>query len=287
MEETMQALQRSARDWERNAKSNALWAVLTDNGRKSDGWDVDEFFATGRAEVRTVMGRLIDLGVFPSPSGSFLDFGCGVGRATRALMEYFAEGYGFDISETMIAMARKYSAEDRRKARYVVNPNGNLRVLANDSIDLVYSHIVLQHVPASYQPGFIVEFMRVLKPGGMAVFQIPTATVEPATGKGLRATKRMLHRILPRAALTHVKRALGKDASTATVSMDMNICSEETIRWIIVRNRCVLLDAPFTNSTDVNHRGRIRFMSREEALAEINEGRTESPYLSQFFFVRK
>ncbi|MDE1985072.1 MAG: class I SAM-dependent methyltransferase [Alphaproteobacteria bacterium] len=283
----MASLQRSAREWENNAQSNALWAVLTDNRKKAQSWDEGEFFATGREEVRIVMRRLQQLGLAQSAGGCFLDFGCGVGRVTRALMEYFADGTGIDVSQTMIDRAREYAAADPHQARYIVNAHGDLGMVISGSIDFVYSHIVLQHIPASCQRKFIGEFLRILKPGGVAAFQIPTANLEGAWSRRLRRAKKILHRVMPESAIVSVKRAFGKDASTAMVSMDMNICSEEAISAIVDRNRCVLLDAPFTNSTDKSHRGKIRFMDRNEARVEILKGMTDSPYLSQFFFIRK
>ena len=283
----MGTLARTEMEWERNARSNALWAVLTDDRQKRQSWDVVDFFETGRAEVRLVFAHLLKLGVPPNPAGRFLDFGCGVGRVSRVLMDYFAEGHGIDISKTMIDQAKSYSANDARQANYIVSSRDDLSVCASDHFDFVYSHIVLQHVPASCQPVFIQEFIRILKSGGVAAFQIPTATVESANRRRLRALKRTLHRVLPAGTVAQIKRAFGKNASTAAVSMDMNICPEGVIRSIVERNNCVLLDAPYTNSTDTNHGGRIRFMSREQALAEIANGTTDSPYLSQFFFVLK
>jgi|HubBroStandDraft_5_1064220.scaffolds.fasta_scaffold99180_2 2-polyprenyl-3-methyl-5-hydroxy-6-metoxy-1,4-benzoquinol methylase len=283
----MARLARTETEWERNARSNALWAVLTDDSQKSQQWNVVDFFATGRAEIRLVREHLLKLGVSLDQGGRFLDFGCGVGRISRVLSDYFAEGYGVDISRTMIEQAKAFAAKDENRANYLTNTREDLSVFASNSFDFVYSHIVLQHVPARSQPKFIEEFIRVLKPGGVAAFQIPTASVDTPTGRTVRNAKRMLRRVLPASAVGAAKRILGRDSVTAAVAMDMNVCTELMIRAIIARHRCVLLDAPYTNSTDRNHGGRIRFMSREEALADIAGGKTDSPYLSQFFFVLK
>ncbi len=283
----MPNLARTETEWERNARSNALWAVLTDDRQKSQHWNVVDFFATGRAEIRLIQEHLLKLGVSLNPTGRFLDFGCGVGRISRVLSEYFEDGYGLDISRTMIEQAEAFAAKDERRARYLRNSRDDLTMFASNEFDFVYSHIVLQHVPARCQPKFVEEFIRVLKPGGIAAFQIPTATVEGTAGRTVRSAKRLARRILPARAVGAVKRALGREVSTAGVAMDMNLCPELMVKAIIARNRCVLLDAPYTNSTDKNHGGRIRFMSRQEAMAEIADGKTDSPYLSQFFFILK
>lgn len=54
------------------------------------------------------------------------------------------------------------------------NPDKNLGLLKDQSVDFVYSNIVLQHMPDTDQIGFIREFCRVLKPGGTLVFQTPS-----------------------------------------------------------------------------------------------------------------
>ena len=42
---------------------------------------------------------------------------------------------------------------------------------------LVYSNIVLQHIHPHYSKQYLKEFLRVLKPGGMLVFQLPSEVV--------------------------------------------------------------------------------------------------------------
>jgi ubiquinone/menaquinone biosynthesis C-methylase UbiE len=39
--------------------------------------------------------------------------------------------------------------------------------------DLVYTMIVLQHMPQTFQREYVREFFRVLKPGGVAMFEMP------------------------------------------------------------------------------------------------------------------
>ena len=69
-----------------------------------------------------VFERLDKLGIRPDPGGKFLDFGCGVGRISRVLMQHFSEGFGIDVSETMIEKAKAFSASDPGQARYIKIP---------------------------------------------------------------------------------------------------------------------------------------------------------------------
>jgi SAM-dependent methyltransferase len=261
--------------------------VLSDRGKEEQYWDAQEFFETGRVEVSVVMDRLATLKALPDPRGAFLDFGCGVGRVSRVLMDYFLTGYGIDISPTMIERAKQYCASDRRKPVYIVNEHEHLKLLPSDSIDFVYSHIVLQHLPRPLQPVFVSEFLRVLRPGGIAAFQVPTADLETWMGRRVKNAKRAVRSVLSQESTRRIKRMLGRSDATAGVVMDMNVLPENEVRAIIVRSGCSLLAAPFTNSTDSNHRGRIQFMTRDQALRYAETGQSDSRLLSQFFFVRK
>ena len=46
---------------------------------------------------------------------------------------------------------------------------------ADASIGLVFSHIVFQHMPRNVTSSYFAEVMRVLRPGGDFVFQMPEA----------------------------------------------------------------------------------------------------------------
>ena len=55
-----------------------------------------------------------------------------------------------------------------------MNTDDDLRQFATDSFDLVYSWIVLQHLPPRIATRYISEFARVIRPGGLACFQLPS-----------------------------------------------------------------------------------------------------------------
>jgi ubiquinone/menaquinone biosynthesis C-methylase UbiE len=58
---------------------------------------------------------------------------------------------------------------------FVVNVATDLSVFADGSFDFVYSNIVLQHVPDRRAiESYIGEFCRVLRPGGLLIFQLPS-----------------------------------------------------------------------------------------------------------------
>ncbi|HEX6021221.1 MAG TPA: class I SAM-dependent methyltransferase, partial [Solirubrobacter sp.] len=134
-----------AQDWNELAELDPHWAILTASGKRFGGWDTDEFFATGTAEAKAFMARAEELGL-PQARGRALDFGCGLGRMTRALAAHFDECVGIDIADEMIRGAREANA-DIPNITFEVNQATDLRRFEDASFDLVYSMIVLQHVP--------------------------------------------------------------------------------------------------------------------------------------------
>ena len=157
------------RDWEELAEVDPLWAVLSDPERRGGRWQLDEFLATGEADADRVLRVADELGR-PARRARALDFGCGVGRVTRALAGRFEEALGVDVSPRMVAQARELHA-DVPNCRFET-----IEELENASYDLVYSRIVLQHLPRARDAlGYIEDFLRAVRPDGLVVFQLPDA----------------------------------------------------------------------------------------------------------------
>jgi SAM-dependent methyltransferase len=166
------SLDRHRQDWEHLAETDPLWAILTVPGRKGGRWDVDEFFATGEAEVAHVASVAENLGR-PARRARALDFGCGVGRLTRALGTRFDTAIGIDISAGMVEQARRLN-QAFPACEFRVNASPDLAALESDSFDVVYSSIALQHIPTVPEiERYVTEFLRVARPDGLVVFGLP------------------------------------------------------------------------------------------------------------------
>jgi SAM-dependent methyltransferase len=160
------------RNWERLGEDDALWAILTDPGKRGRRWSLDEFLETGRAEVARVIAYLGE--VAPTcPRRRAMDFGCGIGRVTRPLAAHFQEVTGVDVSSAMVRRAESLTGDGAR-CRFVVNAAPDLRMFGDEAFDFVYSRIVLQHIPPALVRGYLPEMLRVLAPGGVLLFQLPT-----------------------------------------------------------------------------------------------------------------
>lgn len=168
---TLKELQR---DWEDLGEMDPLFAILTDPSRKNGKWDIGDFFRSGEREIEGVMAATQQLS-HPLEWQIALDFGCGVGRLTRALSVHFQQCYGIDISASMIAQAAKLNVA-LPACTFAVNSEANLAIFPGDHFDLVYSNLVLQHIPdKAIITAYVSEFVRVLKPGGLLAFQVPSS----------------------------------------------------------------------------------------------------------------
>ncbi|MGD0279336.1 MAG: class I SAM-dependent methyltransferase, partial [Smithella sp.] len=83
------SIQKYAGEWEQNAEADALWIILTDKRYYRNKWDKEEFFATGEEEISRVFNFMGEHQI-EVPKGLFVDFGCGVGRLSRALRTRFS-----------------------------------------------------------------------------------------------------------------------------------------------------------------------------------------------------
>ena len=191
------------RHWERLGRRDPFWAVLTDPDKRGGRWDVTEFFRRGELEVDAVLARAQETGTAPAVRRRALDFGCGAGRLTQAMAAHFTQCDGVDISEPMLRIARQHNKFPDR-CTYHLNAVPDLSLFSDASFDFVYSTLVLQHMAPRYSTRYITELVRVLVPGGLLVFQLPShrsADVPPAEARQTPISGRLPHDAF-RAALT-------------------------------------------------------------------------------------
>ena len=166
------ALKHVQKTYEDYGKLDPLYAVLSCKHGKDKKWDSDKFFATGREEINEALHYLDDLGLEVTRDRA-LDFGCGAGRLTQALASEFKEAVGVDISYSMVDCARSYNQQGER-CSFVVNTSDDLALFNNSSFDFIYTNVTLQHIPPEVTTRYIAEFFRILRPGGVALFQVPS-----------------------------------------------------------------------------------------------------------------
>jgi trans-aconitate methyltransferase len=170
---------RSVDDWNNLGETQPYFAVLTENRflseRMSDA-DREAFFASGEADVAQIFDLI---GIQPK---SALDFGCGVGRLTRALTKRVDRVAGVDAAESMLRLARENV------------PNATFSTaIPNERFDLIVSLIVFQHIPVKRGEALLDELLARLENGGVAALHFTFRR----PGSFLRRVARQIRRRVP------------------------------------------------------------------------------------------
>jgi SAM-dependent methyltransferase len=254
----MSSLRELQRNWEGLAQSDPLWAICTDPARRNGNWSREEFFATGENELRMVMECLRSLKLDVAFSGAALDFGCGVGRLTRAMAAYFPQCWGVDISPTMVRLAAEFN-HDVPQCRFVLNECDDLRQLEDGRFCFVYTSIVLQHIAPRYAAKYLKELPRVLKPGGILVFQLLD---EYRASAAARWRQRLG---LGRRLRGLTSRGNGK------FFMDLHCIPECSVRQLIESAGAQVVNVRLTNSAEPSFDGKLRYLESEPAQGWISK----------------
>jgi SAM-dependent methyltransferase len=236
-------LERLRETWRTLGADDPLWAILSRPDKRRGRWDADEFFAAGEVEISAIEDLCARIGQ-PRERRLALDFGCGVGRLTRALAARYAQVVGVDISPSMLAQARRLNAH-LVNVRFVENAQPHLDFIAAASVDLVYSVITLHHIPPRLQRAYIAEFLRVLAPGGVAVFQIASGYARGWRGLG--------YRLLPNRLLNPLRRRVHASAAAA----ELHTLAEAEVAAIVAAAGRRILHAQDVDSAGAGFRGRL------------------------------
>ena len=161
-------------DWEARAATSPHWFV--DARTPFDHPDQTEFVRRGEADLR----RALEVtGYRFRGSEAVLELGCGMGRMTGAIAARSRRVVGIDISEGMLAFARK-AIEGSDNVALVRTDGVSLRPLASGSFDLVLCNAVYQHLPSmDVIESYTKEIARVLKPEGRALVGLQNWALSP------------------------------------------------------------------------------------------------------------
>jgi ubiquinone/menaquinone biosynthesis C-methylase UbiE len=131
-------------------------------------WVVDPLLFRG--QLRTLWRRTIDL-AFLQPGEQALDVGCGTGTLALAVARRVgASGrvVGIDPSAQQIARARAKAARRHAPIEFQIAVIEQLP-FPDQTFDVVFSTLMMHHLPAPLKRQGLAEIARVLKPGGRLV----------------------------------------------------------------------------------------------------------------------
>lgn len=147
--------------WDTLSNKNAMHYILT--GRKD--WKEEDFFNKGKEDVN----RCIDFAKKNThlKFGKVLDFGCGIGRLSENLINHFEQVVGVDVSKEMIKKAKN---NKNTKVEYI--HDSTYLQCVKHNFDLVFSLLVLQHIPTPDQIVYYNRFYDMLNKGGHLLFSM-------------------------------------------------------------------------------------------------------------------
>lgn len=154
-------------DWAQIAASEPFYGVLTDpaflSGNMTDE-ALARFWSSGGPDIGWQVD-LLQAHYGPFAPRTALDFGCGVGRLTRAMAPFADTVYGVDVAPAMLDIARRHAP-------------GN--VIYTDSIpdvelDWVNSLIVFQHIHPRRGVALIEQLVGRLRSGGAVTLHVTIA----------------------------------------------------------------------------------------------------------------
>jgi SAM-dependent methyltransferase len=157
--------QRFAKDyWDGRAARDAHFSIWGDPSVSNpEQLDASAFARSGEVSAQQLLPLI-------NPTSTCLEIGCGIGRILKPLAQHCNRVIGVDISPNMIAKAREYLA-GVRNFELIVGDGATLPGVSDQSLDLVYSLLVMIHVDKRSAYRYFREIQRVLRPGGLALLQ--------------------------------------------------------------------------------------------------------------------
>jgi len=163
----MDAADLMRQDWDERARKDAFHYIAS--WRKD--WTPETFFKSGEEDYQHLVAPFFVRSQWEPAGKSMLELGCRAGRMTQNFSRRFSEVIALDISSEMLRYAQVLSPE-ASNVKWMLGNGTDLSSLPDQSVDFGFSDIVLHHMPDPIIAlRYIQEMLRVLKPGGISLFQ--------------------------------------------------------------------------------------------------------------------
>jgi SAM-dependent methyltransferase len=233
------------RTWEYFGRTDPYWGVLTNpefKGGLNSEAAREQFFGTGRDYIESVL-KMVREHLDPTfrPTRA-LDFGCGVGRLAIPLASICESVVGVDISDSMLAEARKNAAEQGKSNVTFVKSDDQLSA-ATGTFDFINSMIVFQHIPTARGEGIFKAMIERLREGGVGAVQFTYGF-----DSGTSTARRLLSDAYAHVPLLWGARNLIKGRPFSEPMMQMNRYDLNRLLRILQESGCHLVHVRFTET---------------------------------------
>ncbi len=260
-----------AQAWEDWSAVDPLFAATADP-RHRGGADPDGYLAAGAAEAKVLLDEVTRLGLGRRCEMA-LEFGCGAGRHTGPLADRFDRVVAVDVAPAMVAEGRRLHA-GRANCAFRLNQADDLAWMPDAFCDLVLAVRVVEYLetPAAAR-AWLVEFLRVLRPGGALVVRLPVDGTSEAGGQSRPVRARGADGL----------RRLGVPATVLYRRLDwvpevsaLGFDEEETRHWLEAAGATVVrvAGAPARRSDDEDADAAAATGNGKAAAAPVGEART-------------
>jgi len=238
--------QKTDEAWEYYGKNEPYFGVLTANDFKtSELTEANKraFFATGERYIEYLFGTIsehFDSAFRPSRA---LDFGCGVGRLAIPLAKRAESVVGVDVSESMLATAKRNS-EEQSLTNIEFIKGDDLLSRVSGQFDFVHSFIVFQHIPPYRGYRIFERQIDLLRQDGIGALHFTYGFGEP-----ISVRRRLLNRVLHRIPIAHRLRNLLRGKPVGEPPMQMNEYDVNRLLQILQNHRCHDVKLRFTETS--------------------------------------
>ena len=145
------------------------------NNETGNDLTLKEFVDTGDKEVQLYI-RLLELGDIKFESSVLLEIGSGIGRMTSAFTNRCEKVIAADVDSAFLERCRhtvaRFGRIDRLTTLHVAN--GKTLALNDNTVDLAFSYITLQHCQPNDALELVNQAIRVTRSGGTVVLNFRT-----------------------------------------------------------------------------------------------------------------
>lgn len=166
------------KEWEKFGRHDPYFGVLTDDRFRVTNLSDDNrkaFFASGQEYIDRLMDNVRRHVAQDFHLDRALDFGCGVGRLVIPLARIAGEVTGVDVSDAMLAEAKKNCEALSLTNVVLAKSDDNLSAIRGD-YDLIHSFIVFQHIMPARGLEIFQKLMAHLRAGGVGVVHFTYAS---------------------------------------------------------------------------------------------------------------